>query len=49
MKLPVQAQPVLRNTSDVVRNDGSVAPSVLCDLACNFLPEPAKSICKAAC
>jgi hypothetical protein len=30
-------------------NSSFVRPSGLCELACNALPEPARSICKAAC
>lgn len=36
-------------TNLIVAGSTAVRPSGLCELACNALPEPARSICKAAC
>jgi hypothetical protein len=48
MNLPNLSIPVKRNSQ--TRNASeSVQPSGLCQIACSFLPEPAKAICLAAC
>jgi hypothetical protein len=47
------ARPIEGRPSSAGRTAGQAAqgivPSGLCELACNALPEPARSICKAAC
>jgi hypothetical protein len=48
MRLPVQARPVARSTSSAGLRL-SVTQSGFCEIACNLLPEPLRSICKAAC
>jgi hypothetical protein len=52
MNLPRQSRPVERNVS-VARARAGVQPSGiacdLCKLACNALPEPAKTLCMLAC
>lgn len=47
MRLPNQSKPVARTVSSRTVADG-VTPSWDCNL-CNFLPEPAKTVCKLAC
>jgi hypothetical protein len=50
MNLPKQAQPVIRQaTAAKIIAVGGLRPSGLCQIACNVLPEPLKSICLAAC
>ena len=52
MNLPRQSRPVTRGVS-TARNQAGVQPSGiacdLCKLACNALPEPAKTLCMIAC
>lgn len=52
MNLPRQSRPVERGVS-VTRTRSSVQPSnlgcTLCKVACEALPEPAKTLCKIAC
>jgi len=53
MNLPIQSRPVTRGVSIAAKAKNGVAPSdlkcTLCHLACNALPEPARSLCNAAC
>jgi hypothetical protein len=53
MNLPNQSRPVLRGTSDATIKKVGVVPSSwqcsLCHLACNALPEPARTACNIAC
>ena len=50
MRLPKQEKPVTRATTRSQLTARGVTPSgFACDLLCNALPEPARSICKAAC
>ena len=53
MNLPRQSRPVERSVS-VARARAGVQPSdsigcTLCKVACNALPEPAKTLCLLAC
>lgn len=51
MKLPIQAFPVHRTTS-TTRIASDIKASMfggICEALCDRLPEPARSICKAAC
>jgi len=48
MKLPNQSAPVVRN-GQASFTTKDVQPSGLCQIGCGLLPEPAKSICLAAC
>lgn len=48
MKMPTQATAVQR-TATATKIAGGVTPSGLCQILCNQLPEPARSICLAAC
>jgi len=53
MKLQPVLTPAHRSPRDHEANVASSAPGVkpsfVCDIACNVLPEPIKSICKAGC
>jgi hypothetical protein len=48
MKLPIQAAPIQRSPS-TGSVKGNVVTSGICEMLCDRLPEPARSICKAAC
>jgi hypothetical protein len=48
MKLPNQAAPIQRIVSTAKAKPG-ISASGLCELLCDRLPEPARSLCKAAC
>lgn len=48
MKLPTQAAAVRRATTPN-KAAAEIAPSGICEALCDRLPEPARSICKAAC
>lgn len=48
LKLPKQASPVGRNATAAKVGRG-IAPSGQCELLCNKLSEPARTICKESC
>jgi hypothetical protein len=52
MKLPTQAAPVTRTpatTMFVAHLAASDKDTAACKIACNRLPEPARSMCKSQC
>jgi hypothetical protein len=48
MKMPTQAIAVERTVTPT-KITGRIVPSGICEMLCNRLPEPARSICLAAC